>query len=57
MQDASVEILLDYAHHTDACDDITLWQMCLELLPAKSPRRAEVVLRIEALEAEQAPCN
>lgn len=57
MQDASVELLLDYAHHSGGCDDLPLWQMCLELLPPKSPRRAEVVLRIEALEARGAPCN
>ena len=57
MQDASVELLLDYAHHTEGLHDIELWKMCLELLPAKSPRRAEVVLRIEALEADNSACN
>ena len=54
MQDASVDVLLDYASLDESAMDIELWRACLQLLPARSPRRAEVVLRIEALEAE---CN
>ncbi len=54
MQDASVEVLLDYAALDESAMDIELWRACLQLLAPRSPRRAEVVLRIEALEAE---CN
>lgn len=50
IQDASVDVLLDYAHRIECLDDVDIWRSCLELLPPKSPRRAEVLLRIEALE-------
>ena len=51
MQEASIDVLLDYAHLEDCRFDEQLWRMCLELLPPKSPRRAEVLLRLEAIEA------
>lgn len=54
MQEASVEVLLDYANLGDVRLDVEVWKACLRLLPAKSPRRTEVVLHIEALESE---CN
>jgi len=49
LQDASVDVLLDYAKTPDACDDREVWEACLRLLPARSPKRAEVVLHLEHL--------
>lgn len=54
MQDASVDVLLDYANLGEVRLDLEVWRACLGLLPAKSPRRTEVMLHIEALESE---CN
>lgn len=51
MQDACGETLLDYARTEDAMDDVEVWRMCLSLLPPTSPKRAAVVLRLEALES------
>jgi transcriptional regulator of acetoin/glycerol metabolism len=51
MQDASAEVLLDYARTEDALDDVEVWQCCLRLLAPGSPKRAAVVLRLEALES------
>ena len=49
LQDASVDVLLDYARTPEACDDQEVWEACLKLLPPRSPKRTEVVLRIEEL--------
>jgi len=54
MQDASVDVLLDYANLGEVRLDLEVWRACLRLLPAKSPRRTEVMLHIEALESQ---CN
>lgn len=47
LQDASVEVLLDYARSAEGVDDQEVWEACLGLLPPRSPKRAEVVLRLE----------
>lgn len=49
LQDASVDVLLDYARTPEACDDQEVWEACLRLLPPRSPKRTEVVLHIEQL--------
>ena len=51
LQDASVDVLLDYARTQEAIDDEEVWEACLRLLPARSPKRAEVVLHLEQLAA------
>jgi transcriptional regulator of acetoin/glycerol metabolism len=51
MAEASVDVLLAYADTADGADDAELLRLCLEMLPARSPRRASLVTRIEALEA------
>ena len=50
--DASVEVLLEYAHSEHGMDDVEVWRAVLRLLPPKSPKRAGVVGRIEVLESE-----
>jgi len=52
LADASVDTLLEYARSDDAADDLDVWQACLRLLPARSPKRALVVARIERIERE-----
>ena len=49
LQDASVEILFDYARTAEAAADQEVWEACLRLLPPRSPKRSEVVLRLEQL--------
>ena len=49
LQDASVDVLLDYARTQEAIDDQEVWEACLRLLPARSPKRAEVVLHLEQM--------
>jgi hypothetical protein len=36
------ELLLRYSTLPEARDDVGVWQACLELLPAGSPRRSAV---------------
>ncbi|QIK82544.1 helix-turn-helix domain-containing protein [Sanguibacter sp. HDW7] len=50
--DGSVEALLEFARTPDGTDDVDVWRTALRLLPARSPRRAGVVLHLERLEAE-----
>jgi hypothetical protein len=50
LTDASVEVLLDFAHTEDAIDDLDVWTEVLRLLPPKSPRRAGIVAHIERLQ-------
>jgi len=57
MADASVETLLAYARTDEAAYDVEVWRECLRLLPARSPKRAAVVTRLEHIEAELAPRN
>jgi len=52
MTDASAETLLEYARTDEAAYDVGVWRACLALLPAKSPKRAAVVARIERIEQE-----
>jgi len=51
LTDASVEVLLEYAHSEDAVDDLDIWTEVLRLLPPKSPRRAGIVAHIERLQS------
>jgi hypothetical protein len=50
--DAAPDVLLAYARSDDAAYDLGVWTECLRVLPAKSPKRAAVVSRIERLERE-----
>lgn len=52
MAEASVDVLLAYADSGMGSDDVDLLRLCLSMLPARSPRRAGLVARIEKLEAE-----
>lgn len=52
MAEASVNVLLAYAETDAATDDVDLLRLCLSMLPARSPRRAGLVARIERLEAD-----
>jgi hypothetical protein len=51
LEDASVDVLLDYAKTEEALDDVEVWRACLQLLAPGSPKRSGVVVRLEALEA------
>lgn len=50
MAEASVDVLLAFAETDAAADDLELLRLCLSMLPARSPRRAGLVARIERLE-------
>jgi hypothetical protein len=52
LMDAAVETLLTYARTDEAAYDVEVWRTCLQLLPARSPKRAAVVARIERIDAE-----
>ncbi|MFE7845566.1 transcriptional regulator [Microbacterium sp. NPDC057407] len=52
MAEASVDVLLAFAETDAAADDLELLRLCLSLLPARSPRRAGLVARIERLETD-----
>ncbi|MFF2486986.1 transcriptional regulator [Microbacterium sp. NPDC058062] len=52
MAEASVDVLLAFAETDAAADDVELLRLCLSMLPARSPRRAGLVTRIERLEAD-----
>lgn len=52
LADASVDTLLAYARTDDAAYDVEVWRAVLRLLPARSPKRAAVVTRIERIDAE-----
>ena len=52
LADAGVDLLLEYARTDESRDDVALWETCLRLLPARSPRRAAVVAHLESLDAE-----
>ena len=52
MAEASVDVLLAFAETDAASDDVELLRLCLSMLPARSPRRAGLVARIEKLEAD-----
>jgi len=51
MAEASVDVLLAYAETDAGTEDEELLRLCLSMLPARSPRRAGLVTRIERLES------
>ncbi|MDH6237292.1 helix-turn-helix domain-containing protein [Cryobacterium sp. CG_9.6] len=55
LTDASVEVLLDYARSEESTWDTEVWRACLERLPARSPKRATVVARLQRIDAELKP--
>jgi hypothetical protein len=54
LTDASAEVVLRYAQLPEAADDVEVWQACAKLLPARSPKRAAVVMHLEKLRVESA---
>lgn len=52
LSDASAELLLEYARTEEATYDTEVWRACLELLPARSPKRATVVARLKRIDTE-----
>jgi cytochrome c-type biogenesis protein CcmH/NrfG len=51
LADASPEVLLAFAERDEHRYDGVLWRALLEILPARSPRRASVVAHLERIEA------
>jgi len=51
LTEASVEVLLTYAETADGADDAEVLRLALGMLPARSPRRAGLVARLEKLES------
>ncbi|MGW8482641.1 GAF domain-containing protein [Microbacterium sp. NPDC055903] len=49
LTEASVDVLLAYAEIPEGAEDEEILRLCLEMLPARSPRRAGIVSRIEKL--------
>ncbi len=49
LNDASVEVLMDYANTDQGLDDLEVWHQVLKMLPAKSPKRSHVVAHVENL--------
>lgn len=52
MAEASVEVLLAYAETDAGVADEDILRLCLSMLPPRSPKRAQVVARLERLERE-----
>jgi len=50
LSEASVEVLLAYAETENGAQDADVLRLALQLLPARSPRRAGLVARLEQLE-------
>lgn len=50
LSEASVDVLLAYADTEDGAEDAEVLRLALEMLPARSPRRAGLVARLDALE-------
>lgn len=50
LESASLDVLLDWARSPAGLDDVEIWRSALQLLPARSPRRAGIVAHLEALE-------
>ncbi len=50
LAEAGLDVLLAYADTDDGADDVDVLRLCLQQLPPRSPRRAGLVARIEALE-------
>jgi transcriptional regulator of acetoin/glycerol metabolism len=51
LAEASVDVLLAFADTDAGADDEELLRLCLKMLPARSPKRAALVSRIERLES------
>jgi len=51
LAEASLDVLLAYADTAAGSEDDELLRLCLKMLPARSPKRASIVTRIERLEA------
>ncbi|MCT9819484.1 GAF domain-containing protein [Microbacterium sp. W1N] len=51
--EASVDVLLAYADTADGADDDDVLRLALSLLPARSPKRAALVARVERLDAAE----
>ena len=49
LAEASVDVLLAYADTDDGADDADVLRLALKMLPARSPRRAGLVTRLERL--------
>lgn len=49
LSEASIDVLLAYAEIPEGAEDEEVLRLCLEMLPARSPRRAGLVNRIEKL--------
>lgn len=52
LNDATPDLLLDYARSEEATYDTEVWRACLELLPPRSPKRATVVARLARIGIE-----
>lgn len=50
LAEANIDVLLTYADIPEGAEDEEVLQLCLEMLPARSPRRATLVTRIERLQ-------
>ena len=50
LTEASLDVLLAYAEIPEGADDAEVLRLCLEMLPARSPRRAALVARIEKID-------
>lgn len=51
LTEASIDVLLTYADIPEGAEDAEVLRLCLEMLPARSPRRAGLVSRIEKLQS------
>ena len=51
LAEAGIDVLLAYAETDAAAEDEELLRLCLKMLPARSPKRAALVARIERLQA------
>lgn len=51
LTEASLDVLLAYADIPEGAEDSEVLRLCLELLPARSPKRAGIVNRIAKLDA------
>lgn len=52
LTEASIDVLLAYADIPEGAEDEEVLRLCLEMLPARSPRRAGLVSRIEKFERD-----
>lgn len=52
LAEASIDVLLAYADTEAGADEEELLRLCLRMLPARSPKRAPLVARIERLAAD-----